>query len=78
MARAQTEGGHFHAVRFYENDSSLCRIVSSFVSEGLAVNQPALIIATAPHVAGILQNLTAAGDTPRKDARPHSRASFAV
>jgi hypothetical protein len=61
MAMAGTEGGHFHAVRFYEDDSSLCRIVSGFVSEGLTANQPALIIATAPHLAGILQNLTEAG-----------------
>jgi hypothetical protein len=53
-------GGHFHAVRFYEDDNSLCRIVSSFILEGLAVEQPGLVIATGPHVTTILNNLRAA------------------
>jgi len=35
----------------------LCRIVSKFISEGLAANQPALIIATAAHIEGITRNL---------------------
>jgi hypothetical protein len=53
-------GGHFHAVRFYEDRDSLCRIVSGFVAEGLALGQRALIIATPPHVQCIIDNLTAA------------------
>jgi hypothetical protein len=56
----ETRSGHFHAVRFYEDDKSLCRIVSSFIQEGLALDQPALVIATAPHVTCILDNLRAA------------------
>ena len=51
------DSGHFHAVRFYEDDASLCRIVSKFVSEGFTANQPALIIATAAHIDGITKNL---------------------
>lgn len=54
------DGGHFHAVRFYEDDNSLCRIVSSFLLEGLALEQPGLVIATPPHAAAILNNLRAA------------------
>jgi hypothetical protein len=54
------QDGHFHAVRFYEDDKSLCRIVSGFIAEGLALDQPALIIATKPHIDCIIENLTAA------------------
>jgi hypothetical protein len=51
--------GHFHAVRFYENHTSLCRIVADFLGEGLATAQPALIIATPQHRDGIVQELCA-------------------
>jgi hypothetical protein len=57
---AEALGGHFHAVRFYEDDKSLCRIVSGFIAEGLALNQPALIIATQPHIGAIVHNLEGA------------------
>jgi hypothetical protein len=60
MSIAAAKGGHFHAVRFYEDDNSLCRIVSSFVAEGLVLGQPALIIATKPHIDCIVDNLSAA------------------
>ena len=56
--RAPAANGHFHAVRFYEDDRSLCRIVSGFVMEGLALEQPALVIATQPHADAIVKNLT--------------------
>ena len=56
--RAAAAGGHFHAVRFYEDDKSLCRIVSGFITEGLALEQPALVIATQPHIDAIVTNLT--------------------
>ena len=61
MTRAQTKGGHFHAVRFYEDDTSLCRIVSGFIAEGVAIGQPALVIASAAHNECILDNLRGAG-----------------
>lgn len=60
MSKAAAQGGHFHAVRFYEDDNSLCRIVSGFTAEGLALDQPALIIATKPHLDAIVTNLMAA------------------
>jgi hypothetical protein len=49
----QVEGrghhGHYHAVRFYEDDSSLCRIVTDFIGDGLVARQPAVVIATPAH-----------------------------
>jgi hypothetical protein len=47
------QSGHFHAVRFYDSAGSLCKIVADFLSEGLRANQPALVIATPEHRAGI-------------------------
>jgi hypothetical protein len=58
--KASGEGGHSHAVRFYEDDRSLCRIVSGFIAEGLALDQPALIIATKTHIDAIVENLSRA------------------
>jgi len=40
---------HFHAVRFYEDDRSLCRIVADFVGDGLAAGEQAIVIATPSH-----------------------------
>ena len=61
MTHTETKGGHFHAVRFYEDDTSLCRIVSGFIAEGVAIGQPALVIASAAHNECILDNLRAEG-----------------
>jgi hypothetical protein len=60
VVKSEAQGGHFHAVRFYEDDNSLCRIVSAFIAEGLALEQPALIIATPGHIQCIVENLAAA------------------
>jgi hypothetical protein len=51
--------GHFHAVRFYENQDSLARIVAEFLGEGFALGQPALVIATPEHRDGIVRELRA-------------------
>ena len=47
--RTTVDRGHFHAVRFYEDDKSLCRIVGDFVGDGLVAGQAAVIIATPAH-----------------------------
>lgn len=60
MTKTEVKSGHFHAVRFYEDSNSLCRIVSRFIAEGLSLDQPALVIATRPHLVCIEQNLRAA------------------
>jgi hypothetical protein len=50
---------HFHAVRFYEDEESLYRIVADFVGDGLAAGQPAIIIATPVHREEISRGLQA-------------------
>ena len=79
MSNATSISGHFHAVRFYENKESLCRIVAEFLGEGLVAHHPALVIGTPEHCAGIVQELRArhfdvermqrAGDLLLLDAR---------
>jgi DcmR-like sensory protein len=49
---------HRHAVQFYGSDDSLFSTVAGFLSEGLVAGQPALLIATAPHRAAIIEQLT--------------------
>jgi hypothetical protein len=77
--KAPRQGASYHAVRFYENRESLCRLVAEFLGEGLLLGQPALIIGTAEHRAAISDELTArhfdvkrlqaAGDLLELDAR---------
>jgi DcmR-like sensory protein len=50
---------HQHAVQFYGTDASLYTTVGSFLAEGLIAGQPALVIATADHRPGILDQLQA-------------------
>ena len=57
IKKVRNESGNFHAVKFYESRESLCRIVAEFLGEGLLTQQPALIIATPEHRAGILAEL---------------------
>jgi len=58
-AGRKEKGGHFHAVRFYDNDVSLCRIVAGFLREGFALGQPGVVIATKAHAQGIVAELRA-------------------
>ena len=51
--------GHFHAVRFYENKTSLCRTVADFLAEGFREHQPGLVVATNAHILGVLDQLRA-------------------
>jgi hypothetical protein len=77
--RTSRQGASYHAVRFYENKESLCRLVAEFLSEGLEIGQPALIIGTPEHRAAIadelrarhfdVERLEAAGDMLLLDAR---------
>lgn len=58
------DAGHFHAVKFYESPESLCRIVATFLSEGLASEQVLLIMATPEHRRGIEAELRVRGLAP--------------
>jgi hypothetical protein len=76
---ARPTTGHFHAVQFYENKASLSRTVADFLAKGLALAQPALMIATPEHRDAVLEELrarhidldsaAAAGDLLLLDAR---------
>src|SRR4051812_44723955 len=57
--KRKNDGGHFHAVRFYDSEPALCRIVANFLREGLVIGQPALVIATPEHGQGIVAELRA-------------------
>ena len=61
-AATQRQKAGTFTIRFYEDETSLCRIVSGFVAEGLHAGQPGLVIAgSAAHNECILDNLRAAG-----------------
>jgi hypothetical protein len=86
-SKTSATSGHFHAVRFYESKESLCRIVAEFLGAGLVTTEPALVIATPEHRAGIVEELRArhfdvdamqaAGDLLLLDAR-ETLATFMV
>lgn len=44
---------HFHAVQFYKDNDSLTNVVSGFLAEGFARQQPGVVIATPEHCAAI-------------------------
>jgi len=48
-----------HAVQFYSDDAELLDRVGTFLSEGLAAGQPAIVIATAAHRSAIEQVIQA-------------------
>jgi len=63
-------GGRFHSVRFYEDDASLCRLVTEFIGDGLAAGQPAVVIAVPRHRDGIIRGLgTLAFDVAQLEER---------
>jgi hypothetical protein len=57
MSLAAPVHAHHHAVQFYGSDSSLFTTVAGFLGQGLVDGQPAIVIATPAHGAGILEHL---------------------
>ena len=56
---------YLHAVRFYQDTDSLCRMVAQFLQQGLADGLPGLVVATEPHRVGVAMELTKLGvDVP--------------
>jgi hypothetical protein len=53
--------GHFHAVGFYQDDASLCRIVADFIDEGFREGSPAIVIATRGHRDAVMARLRTSG-----------------
>jgi hypothetical protein len=69
-----SKSGHCHAVRFYDDDASLCRIVAEFVGDGLVADQPAVVIAVPSHRDKIRQELHGLSfDVERLEAEGHLR-----
>jgi MEDS: MEthanogen/methylotroph, DcmR Sensory domain len=69
--RADTKGGHmehidgwssepaeYHAVRFYDNDTSLARIVAEFLHQGFDRGGPGIVVASAIQREAIIRELT--------------------
>jgi hypothetical protein len=54
---ADATRNHFHAVRFYEDEQSLYRIVADFIGDGVVAGEPAVVIATPSHGAEISREL---------------------
>jgi hypothetical protein len=48
---------HHHAVQFYGTETSLFDTVAGFLAEGLVSRQPAIVVATPAHRAGIVDHL---------------------
>jgi hypothetical protein len=57
----RADSGHFHAVKFYKDASSLADIVCTFLAEGLRRGEPAVIIATPAHTRVFLECFTTMG-----------------
>ena len=57
-----------HSVQFYEDDEYLCRLVATFIADGLRANEPAVVIATPAHREGMAAHLRAMGFDPETSA----------
>jgi MEDS: MEthanogen/methylotroph, DcmR Sensory domain len=58
-------GRGIHAVKFYENSESLCRMAGDFLADGLLDGYPAIVIATLEHREGMAARITERGlDVP--------------
>ena len=51
----------YHAVRFYDNEESLAKIVAEFLADGLTNGMPGIVVATPAQRAAIVRELGARG-----------------
>jgi len=59
---SKTSGvANYHAVQFYQDEASLAATAAGFLADGIAVGQPALVVATAGHRARIVAALKTRG-----------------
>jgi hypothetical protein len=58
VASSSSAPAEYHAVRFYESDRSLARIVAQFLHEGFDGGSPGIVVATANLRAAIIRELT--------------------
>ena len=57
VAHSSSRPAQYHAVRFYESDTSLARIVAEFLHEGFDRGSPGIVVATADLHAAIVREL---------------------
>ena len=57
VASLSSAPAHYHAVRFYESDKSLARIVAEFLHEGFDAGSPGIVVATPVQRAAIIREL---------------------
>ena len=57
----QSTAKHFHAVQFDKDARSLADTVATFISDGLSSGEPAVIVASSTHAAGVMRALRASG-----------------
>jgi hypothetical protein len=55
--RPESVGTNYHAVQFYKDEDALAATAARFLAEGIALGQPALVIATSSHSARIIAGL---------------------
>lgn len=53
--------GWDHAVQFYESDDFLCDAVAQFLSDGLLMGEPLVVLTTQAHRDGIVERMKVAG-----------------
>jgi hypothetical protein len=58
VAPSKLPANHAHAVQFYNTESTLYNTAATFLSEGLVLGQPALVLATPEHRKGIVDQLS--------------------
>jgi hypothetical protein len=51
----------YHAVRFYDNEKSLAKVVAEFLADGLTDGAPGIVVATPAQCAAIIRQLGARG-----------------
>ena len=57
---------HYHAVQFYKDSQSLAATVAKFLAEGFSSGQPAVMVATIPHVSAVFAELEKQKFAPEK------------
>ncbi len=70
----------YHAVRFYDNETSLAKIVAEFLADGLTDGTPGIVVATPAQGAAIVRELGARGldvvSLKQSDDLVHTLSSF--
>ncbi len=61
MTNTKSAVTNYHAVQFYKDEDSLAATAAGFLADGIAMGQPALVVATSSHTARIFSVLKSRG-----------------